>query len=489
MTKGKITVLGLGPGSLELIPVKNFEVLKKAQCLFLRTARHPAVEELLELGLAFISFDAFYEEQETFEGVYGAIVDKLLEEALNGQEVVYGVPGHPLVAESTVFMLQKEALAQGIEVEILPAMSCLDAIYASLNLDPTQGILVKDAIDLKAEEIMPQTGLIITQLYSRHIASEVKLTLMELYPAAHEVTLIKGAGVTDQEWQKKIPLYELDRLEVIDHLTSLYVPALPESPGKSHYPLDPLVEVMRELLGENGCPWDKEQTHDSLKRYLIEECYEVIEAIEERNRYKLCSELGDLLLQIVFHAQLAENSGGFNINHVIQGITEKMIRRHPHVFGTIEVEDAQEVLVNWEEIKRQEKTSQGQETIMDIPRGLPALYRAEKVQGRAAKVGFDWPDLQGPWEKLLEELEELKRAWEEKNEPAMEEEMGDVLFAAVNVARFLKVDPEEGLHKTVTKFVRRFQYMERKAKERGLDLKAMSLAEMDELWEEAKKEL
>lgn len=489
MVKGKITVLGLGPGGLGLIPQQNLETLKKARRILVRTARHPAVEDLAALGIRFESCDAFYEEYDSFEGVYGAIVDKLLEEALQGQDLVYAVPGHPLVAESTVFLLKKKAAEQGIEIEILPAMSCLDAIYASLGIDPTAGIMVKDALELKAEEILPQVDLLITQLYSRQIASDVKLTLMEVYPDEYQVTLIKAAGIPEQEWKQAIPLYELDRLEPIDHLTSLYVPKLPQGQGKSQYPLDPLVKVMQQLLGEKGCPWDKEQTHDSLKRYLIEECYEVIEAIEERDMYKFCNELGDLLLQIVFHAQLAENSGSFNVNDVIQGITEKMIRRHPHVFGTVEVNDAQEVLVNWEKIKGKEKAASGQETLMDIPRGLPALYRAEKVQKRAAKVGFDWPDLKGPWEKLAEELAELKRAVEGKEQAAIAAEMGDVLFAAVNVARFLGVDPEEALHQTVSKFIRRFQYMERKAKEEERELSSMSLEELDQLWEKAKKEL
>lgn len=486
MLKGKIVVLGLGPGGVGLIPAQNLELLKKVEYILVRTAKHPAVEELQGQGIKFGSFDYLYEQLPTFEEVYQTIVDKLIAAAAKYPQVIYAVPGHPLVAESTVPLLLQAASREGVETEVLPAMSCLDAIYAVLRLDPTAGMLVKDALLLKSEELVPAVGLILTQLYNRQIASDVKLTLMEVYPDDHLVKLVRGAGVSRLERMETIPLFQLDRIDWIDHLTSLYVPPAQQRQGTAGFPLDPLVNVMQELLGENGCPWDREQTHDSLKRYLIEECYEVIEAIEERDMYKLCDELGDLLLQIVFHAELASRSGYFNINDVIAGITEKMIRRHPHVFGEIQVDNSTQVLANWDEIKKQEKENSGLKTVMDIPRGLPALYRAEKVQNRAAKVGFDWPDIEGPWAKFHEEIKELKEALAKKDFKHTEEEMGDILFAAVNISRFLHIDPEEALQKTVAKFVKRFRFIEQQARLKGKELREMSLEEMDKLWEEAK---
>lgn len=487
MAAGKIVIVGLGPGGLNLIPVQNLQVLKNGSPLYVRTAQHPAVDELQALGVKFASFDYLYTQGNTFEEVYQAIVDKLLDLTGIHAEIVYAVPGHPMVAESTVPLLKERASKAGLDVAVLPAMSCLEAIYAALELDPTAGIAVQDALLLTREKIKPSLGLIVTQLYSRRIASEVKLTLMEIYDDHHEVCLIAHAGNGMLEKKELVPLYGLDRISWIDHMTSLYVPPQQEQRTSCSYALDPLVNVMQTLLGENGCPWDREQTHETLKRYLIEECYEVIEAIEERNMYKFCDELGDLLLQIVFHAELASRRHHFSLNDVVEMITEKMIRRHPHVFGETQVANATEVLANWDEIKRHEKETAGQKSIMDIPRGLPALYRAEKIQNRAAKVGFDWPDLAGPWDKLLEELAELQEAIRAGNPVHIKEEAGDVLFAVVNICRFIEVDPEEALHNAAGKFVGRFRVIEGEALRMGKDLQAMSLDEMNMIWEKSKK--
>ncbi|MGI6605229.1 MAG: nucleoside triphosphate pyrophosphohydrolase [bacterium] len=254
------------------------------------------------------------------------------------------------------------------------------------------------------------------------------------------------------------------------------------------FPLDPLVEVMAKLRGPTGCPWDKEQDHASLRRYLIEECYEVIEAIDAHDMNNLREELGDLLLQVVFHARLAEEAGAFDINDVVQGIVKKMIRRHPHVFGETEVGSSAEVLVNWQEIKKQEKEEAGKKAaILDgVPRGLPALLRAYKIQGRAARVGFDWPDANGAWEKVDEEISELKAAVERGNHDAVSEELGDLIFAVVNVARFLQVEPELALTATTRKFEERFAFIEQAAAASGRSAADLSLAEMDNLWEKAK---
>ena len=211
--------------------------------------------------------------------------------------------------------------------------------------------------------------------------------------------------------------------------------------------VDPLVDVMASLRGPEGCPWDKEQTHTSLRRYLIEECYEVIEAIDENDMHKLVEELGDLLLQVVFHARLAEEAHAFDMNDVIEGVTAKMIRRHPHVFGQTKVRDSAEVLVNWAAIKKQEKELGGQDNgvLAGVPKGIPALLRSYKIQGRAAQVGFDWPSVDGAWEKVFEEAEELKSAVASGDRQAMTDELGDLLFAVVNVARFLQIEPELAL--------------------------------------------
>ncbi|MGQ9778397.1 MAG: nucleoside triphosphate pyrophosphohydrolase [Bacillota bacterium] len=250
-----------------------------------------------------------------------------------------------------------------------------------------------------------------------------------------------------------------------------------------------LTEIMTRLRGEGGCPWDKQQTHLSLKPYLIEEAYEVLEAIDAGSPERLQEELGDLLLQIVFHAQIAKEEGYFDLEGVARAINEKLIRRHPHVFGERTVASVEEVLVNWERLKENEYGEERASALAGVPIGLPALMRAQKLQAKAAKVGFDWPDLSGALAKLEEELREFRAvlAEAEPNRNRLADEFGDLLFALVNVARFLSIDAEEALRQTTEKFCRRFHYIEEVAKARGRRLPEMELAEMDELWEEAKK--
>lgn len=260
-------------------------------------------------------------------------------------------------------------------------------------------------------------------------------------------------------------------------------------PSTSYYPLDPLVEVMKRLRAPDGCPWDNIQTNASLRRYLVEETYEVLEAIDEQDWGKVQEELGDVLLQVVFHATIAAENQLFDINDVIATITEKLIRRHPHIFGDTEVNSAREVTINWEKIKQQERQALGREyaSILDgVPKDLPALTQAEKTQAKAARVGFEWDDVSGAIAKAQEELDELAKAREKGNQDAIQEEMGDVLFALVNVARYLGVDPEMALRASTKKFVNRFHYIEDVAEEEGLSLSVMGLDELDRLWDAAK---
>ncbi len=249
-----------------------------------------------------------------------------------------------------------------------------------------------------------------------------------------------------------------------------------------------LVNIMKKLRGKDGCPWDREQTSDSIKPYLIEEAYELLEAIEEKNPDKIKEELGDLLFQIIFHAKLAEEQKEFDVFDVCLHVKEKMIRRHPHVFGNTEVSCSKEVLVRWEDIKRKEpKNADRKSTLDGIPKELPSLLRACRLQEKAARVGFDWEKIEKVFEKVEEEMAELKQTFPNNNKIEMEHELGDVLFSLVNIARFIKVNPEEAMRKAICRFIERFKYIEEETTRRGLDLKDLSLQEMDKYWNEAKK--
>lgn len=250
------------------------------------------------------------------------------------------------------------------------------------------------------------------------------------------------------------------------------------------------LEIIASLRGPNGCPWDKEQTHQSLKPYLLEEAHETLEAIDNQEPDKLCEELGDILLHVVLHAQLAKEAGQFTIDDVVEAISQKMIRRHPHVFGKTKVGSVDEVWRNWEKTKKQEKNGQGGAAILkSLPASLPALYRAEKVQRRAARLGFDWDKVAGALDKVNEEVKEVAELFPHGQYKKLKEEIGDLLFAVVNVARKLNIDAEESLREAVGKFLRRFEYMEKRAQKKGQDLIKMSLAEMEKLWQEGKKKL
>lgn len=259
---------------------------------------------------------------------------------------------------------------------------------------------------------------------------------------------------------------------------------------KDVYTIDDLLQIMQCLRSEGGCPWDREQTHESIKKNLIEETYEVVEAINHQDRVLLCEELGDVLMQVVFHAQMEAEESSFTFADVADGVCKKLIERHPHVFGEIIVSGSDEVLRNWDDIKRRSKGQKSQtETMQSVPRELPALMRAAKVQKKAAKAGLDWPEISGAVDKLYEETAELSSAIENGSEEEMTEELGDLLFSAVNVARFINCDAEEALTAATDKFMRRFAHMEETARERGLRLEELSLNELDGLWDEAKLNL
>lgn len=257
---------------------------------------------------------------------------------------------------------------------------------------------------------------------------------------------------------------------------------------KEKYGYDDLLHIMRLLRSDEGCAWDKVQTHRSIRGNVLEEAYEVADAIDNSDSVALCEELGDLLMQVVFHAVMGEEEGSFDMDAVADGVCKKLVNRHPHVFGTVTADTVDAVLDNWDAIKRVEKSQESYtDTLLSVPRAFPALLRAAKVQKRAAKAGFDWPNADGAWDKLSEEAEELRRACEGGSSSEIEDELGDLLFSAVNISRFIGADAEQALSRSTDKFISRFAAVERLAAERGIDMKSSSLEELDRLWDEVKK--
>jgi tetrapyrrole methylase family protein/MazG family protein len=368
-------------------------------------------------------------------------------------------------------------------VQVVAGLSFLEPVLTALGLDASPGLQLADATELAAAyhpRLDPDQPALIAQLCGRGLASEVKLTLLNAYPDEHPVTLVQAAG-TSMEATTNVPLCELDRGHHVDHLTTLYVPPLPCVGG-----LPAFLDTVARLRSPDGCPWDREQTHQSLRPSLLEETYEVLAALDADESEKLSEELGDLLMQIAMHAQIATEGGDFRFADLIGSIDAKLRRRHPHVFGDVQVRDADEVLRNWEAIKLRERGNSGSaesSRLATVPGILPALARAQELGDRAARVGFDWPDVDGVLDKVVEEAAELRAAADPQDRAA---ELGDLLFSLVNLARWLDMDAESALRGACNRFTDRFAAMERQAAARGADLSDLSLAELDVLWKGAK---
>ncbi len=486
MPAGPVLVVGLGPGPADLVSPALAAALPRAPAArFLRTRRHPSAAAVPGAD----SFDDVYDHGQTMEGVYREIVERLVGEAAAGP-VLYAVPGSPLVAERTVELLRGDGR---VAVEVAPAVSFLDLAWDRLGVDPlAAGVRLVDGQRFATEAAACAGPLLVAQCDSAAVLSGIKLSVDD----GPEVTVLARLGLADES-VATVAWADLDRAVTPDHLTSLWIPHLATPVASELVRFADLVRTLRER-----CPWDRQQTHRSLTRHLLEETYEVLEAIDElpAGYPHLEEELGDLLFQVAFHATLAAEQGWFTLADVAAGVHDKLVSRHPHVFGTVEAATAADVLANWEEIKRREK---GRTSAMDgVPGALPALLYADKVQRRAASVGFDWPDSAGARAKLAEEIAELEAEVAASgggggpgaggpetaaagDRPArVAAEMGDLLFAAVNVARHLGVDPEAALRDATAKFRRRFRAVEALAAPGAVA--ELSAAEMDRLWEEVK---
>jgi tetrapyrrole methylase family protein/MazG family protein len=497
----RIVVVGLGPGSHDHVTVETREAIEAAEHRYLRTAIHPSADLVPDAT----TFDHLYDAADTFDDVYTEIASALTRAAGEHGEILYAVPGSPLVLERTVRYLRE---TDDVELVVLPAMSFLDVAWARLGVDPVEaGVRLVDGHEFATAAAGERGPLLVAHTHANWVLSDIKLAVDEA-AGDEAVTILHALGTPDEQIVE-VAWADLDRTIDADHLTSLWIPNLAAPVGAAYVRFHALTRTLREQ-----CPWDIEQTHDSLIPHLLEETYEVVDAIHALGHAEttatdpdsasdstdpdadLIEELGDLLYQIEFHATIAEQEGRFTIADVANGIHDKLVRRHPHVFGHLVGADldTDEVLSNWDDIKRDEKS---RTSVFDgIPRSMPALAYAAKVGSKASKVGFDWPDVSGAFPKIAEETAELYEAMHHPDDPgdnddesgaaARTGELGDLLFAIVNVARHLRIDPELALRAATDKFRARFEGVERLARERSIELRGADLATLDALWDEVK---
>ena len=433
-----ITLLGLGPGDPNTLTLEARDALERAREIFLRTRQHPTVAAL-PAHLQVHSFDYLYETlnnpsaalRASFDAIYSAMADDIVARGERG-DVLYAVPGHPLFGEISVQKILAQAREKNIPTRVIAGVSFVDAACAALALDPlARGLQVADATDLARQHfprLDPDQPALVGQLYSRAVASDCKLTLLALYPPDHAVTRVDAAG-TPQQKIETLPLAELDRNDDFGLLTTLYVPPLPRPSS-----VNALAEVIARLRAPDGCPWDREQTHESIRQDFLEECYEVLETLDDGDIPHLREELGDLLFHVLFQAQIASESGEFLLSEVAADIAEKLVRRHPHVFGDVKAKDADEAIESWEGVKRKEN---GGKPVSSIPRALPALARAQKI-ARRGKIKADARD-------IAARVDKLPRA---RNR---EKALGEVLLALAAYAAQKHVDAEGALRAAANK--------------------------------------
>ena len=429
----RVVVCGLGPGPTDLVTTATVDAVARIPHRYLRTARHPSAGVVGDA----VAFDALYEKADTFDEVYDGIVEELVAAAGAHGEVLYAVPGSPAVAESTVERLRADGR---VEVEVLPALSFLDLAWDRLGVDPLDaGVRLVDAHRFATEAAGERGPLLVAQCDTRDVLSDVKLLLGEVETAGEpaDVVVLQRLGLPDES-VVTVPWDDLDRTVEPDHLTSVYVPRL-AAPIAGE--VAAFAEVVRRLRAE--CPWDREQDHHSLRRHLLEEAYEVLEAIDHLDVDAgtgfddLEEELGDLLFQVVFHATLAAEEGQFTLADVTRGINDKLVQRHPHVFGDAESGSPEELMVTWEQAKKREK---GRASVMDgIPATLPALLYALKVQKKAASEGVDWRDL------VDVEGDAGSDSAGAGGDGDAGRDLGRRLLALVDEARAADVDPESAL--------------------------------------------
>ena len=474
-----ITVVTLSTGDETLLTRQTLLALEQAPIRVLRTGRHAVAAWLTRQNLPFETLDALYDRCEDFDQFNREAAAYLLRCARE-QDLVYAVADAQ--TDCTVPSL-RAALPKGYALSLLPGISHADRCLTQLP-DAPRSLRRYTAEDFQTARISPCEGLFLSELHSQVCASSCKLALMRMFPEDTPIVFFSGeeSGVLTMN---TVPLLALERQPKYDHLTACYVPPLAMD-ARNRFDMDDLLAVMTRLRAPDGCPWDREQTHESLLTYLLEECYEFVGAVRDGDIEHMYDELGDVLLQVVFHAEIARQHGDFDIDDVTTAIVRKMVERHTHIFGNAKADTAAQVLNNWDAIKRSQRGIRTvAEAMDDISTGLSATMRADKVQRKAAKVRFDFPDALSALAKVHEEAEEVKQCLETGADPEME--LGDLFFSIINVCRLCQKNPDIALFLATNKFVERFRNMEISVQKAGKSIEHLTLSEMDVYWEAEKQ--
>ena len=466
-----ITIIGVGL-KRDQLTFAAAEALQSDAMVILRTERCECADWLRDNHIEYLSLDAHYEAAEDFDELHDTLVDVVFKHAAD-RPVVYVVPD---IRDRAALAIVDRA--EG--VKLIPGVPVDAALWAYAH-SPTKTIAAHDL-----EQAMPEAGeaMLVREIDTQHLASDVKLRLMDRYPAEHIIRIAKGEGAV-----REIQLCELDRLndDIYAHDFSVQVPAVDDWTELERYGFNELNKIVMRLRAPDGCPWDMKQTHQSIARNAVEEAYEVVDAINADDMHALYDELGDLLLQVSLHAEIARQHGEFTIDDVTTAVCHKLISRHEHIFGGKHAETTEEVLAIWEQAKKKEKQLTTQTSAMRaVTNSLPQLMRANKVQKKAADVNFDWDNALDALAKVYEETDEVKAALQ--SGVGLEEELGDLLFAAVNVARLAKIEPELALKIAIDKFISRFSKMENLILADGKALSELDLTQMDHYWDRIKKE-
>ncbi len=476
--KPRITVVTLGTDA-DLLSQRSLDALRNAKQLFFRTAQHPVYDLLKSEGTEAASLDDYYGQYDDFDAMHQAMAKFLLEKARH-QPVTFAVPDP--MTDGAVKAL-RSALPEEGTLSVLPGVTIADACIARLpkEFTPSGALRTMPAEEGELAAPDPATPLLVMEIWNQSLASSLKLRLCDIYGDEMKAVFFPST-VKNAKKPKVIELWELDRQHLFDHTVTLFIPAVPFQ-QRSRYCFADLQTIMHLLRKQ--CPWDRQQTHQSLRKYMVEEAYEAVGAIDEEDMDHLADELGDVLLQVAFHADIAESAYEFTMQDITTAIVRKMLYRHAHIFGSVHCDTPEEVSASWDKLKKAEKGLTTQSSVLaDVSKSLPALMRADKVQKKAAQVGFDWDHSQEALGKVHEEADEVLEELNAGRNP--EEELGDLLFSCVNVTRLCGIDAEEAMKKATDKFIKRFSAMENLIKTDEKSIEDLTLSEMDVYWNRVK---